>query len=212
MKRAALVILAMSASACATTGGYDYSAFREFQPRSILVLPPLNASPEVQAPGSWLSTVTRPLSERGYYVFPVHVVAAYMRDNGLPSAGEMHGVSLEKIDEVLGADAVLYAQIEDWGSSYFVVTTQVQVTVAFRLIDVKTGTLLWQRRISRTQANSGGTGGGLISAILAAAVTQVANSLSDPSRPLSRDINREAFRDRSRGLLPGPYLPEPEGG
>ena len=205
--RAAFIALLLATSACAVAQPYDYTAFRQFQPESILVLPPLNASPEVEATGSWLSTVTRPLAERGYYVFPVHVVAAYMRDNGLPTAGEMHNVDLAKIDEVLGADAVLYAQVEEWGSSYFIVSTQVRVTVVFRLVDVKTGTLLWEGRHTGVES-SGGANQSVLGTLLAAAISQIANSLSDPSRPLAQQLNWNTFHDRRQGLLPGPYLPQ----
>ena len=52
----------------------DYTAFRASKPRSILVLPPLNNSPDVRATYSYLSTVTQPLAEAGYYVFPVALV------------------------------------------------------------------------------------------------------------------------------------------
>ncbi len=209
MTKALFVIMVALASACASSPGYDYTAFRQHEPVSILVLPPLNGSPEVQAPGAWLSTVSRPLAERGYYVFPVHVVAAYMRDNGLPTAGEMHAVAMRRIDEILGADAVLYAQIEDWGSTYFVLTTQVKVTVTFRLVHVKSGELLWEGRVSRTADNTGGNNGSLLSLVIAAAATQVANTLSDPSMPLSRQLNRDIFYNRRRGLPPGPYAPQP---
>ena len=67
--------------------------------------------------------MSRPLVEAGYYVFPVAVVDAFMKENGLPTAGEMHGVSLAKLREVLGADAVLYAVIENWGQKYRVISS-----------------------------------------------------------------------------------------
>ena len=54
---------------------HDYSAYLDHMPRSILVLPPLNNSLEPVAPYIYLSTVTRPLAERGYYVFPVAVIS-----------------------------------------------------------------------------------------------------------------------------------------
>ncbi|MEM7674576.1 MAG: GNA1162 family protein [Myxococcota bacterium] len=208
--RILFIVLLLGSSACATAQGYDYTNFEANRPQSILVLPPLNASPEVEAPGSWLSTVTRPLAERGYYVFPVHVVAAYMRDNGLPTAGEMHNVGLAKIDEVLGADAVLYTQIEEWGSSYFVVSTQVRVTLSYRLVHVKTGEILWEgtrSEVSSSDNGGGGGGAGLLGALIGAVVSQIANSLTDPSRPLAEQLNWSAFHDRRSGLLPGPYLP-----
>lgn len=69
--------LALLATGCSTGNkkSTDYSAFRESKPRSILVLPPKNQSPDVNASNSLLSVVTMPLAESGYYVFPVAVVS-----------------------------------------------------------------------------------------------------------------------------------------
>ena len=54
----------------------DYTALRSEKPRSILVVPAVNRSVDVGAPDYLLSTIARPLAERGYYVFPVHLVTA----------------------------------------------------------------------------------------------------------------------------------------
>ena len=119
----------------------------------------------------------------------------------------MHEVSLRKIDEVLGADAVLYAQVDDWGSSYFVVASQVKVTLTFKLVHVKTGTVLWVGRASQiSQSNSGG--GSLIGMLISAAVTQVANALSDPSRDLAESLNWQMFHDRRRASSPAHTCPK----
>ena len=59
--RALLAVGVLMLAGCATQPGYDYSAFRESRPRSILVLPPLNDSPDVNATysmyglGPWVS-------------------------------------------------------------------------------------------------------------------------------------------------------------
>ncbi len=55
----------------------------------------------------WLSTVTRPLAEAGNYVFPVAVVDELLRQNGMQTPGEMHTVPLDKVREIIGADASL---------------------------------------------------------------------------------------------------------
>ena len=99
LRALSLASLALTA-ACATMEQHDYSAYREHMPRSILVLPPLNESVDVNASYVWLSTITNPVAERGYYVFPVAVVDAFMKDNGMPGPDEMHGVSLEKLRAV----------------------------------------------------------------------------------------------------------------
>ena len=108
---------------CATRQPYDYTNYRQHPPRSILVLPPLNESVDVQATYGYLSTVTLPLAELGYYVFPVQVVDQFLKENGMPTAGEMHQVPLSKVSEIIGADAVLYVTIQQYGSKYQVINS-----------------------------------------------------------------------------------------
>ena len=50
----------------------DMSAFTAAAPRSILVVPTVNKSLDVDAPNYVLSTLPVPLAEKGYYVFPVN--------------------------------------------------------------------------------------------------------------------------------------------
>ena len=96
VRRLVLAVLALlPLGACASTP-HDYGAYLAHMPRSVLVLPPLDESPELDADLAWLATVTRPIAERGYYVFPVALVQRILRDNGLPTAAEMHAVSHAK--------------------------------------------------------------------------------------------------------------------
>src|SRR5215211_6924656 len=95
--------LALIVAGCATTPPCDYTNFRQHRPRSILVLPPLNQSTAVEGTYGYLSAVTMPLAELGYYVFPVAVVDQFLKENGMPTAGEMHQVPLKKVSEIIGA-------------------------------------------------------------------------------------------------------------
>ncbi len=53
----------------------QYSAkLYQNHPTSILVLPATNTTTSVDATDHFRFTITKPLSERGYYVFPVHLV------------------------------------------------------------------------------------------------------------------------------------------
>ncbi len=186
---------------------YDYSTYREHMPRSILVLPPLNESVEVSAPYSYLTTVTKPVAERGYYIFPVSVVEEYMKDNGLPTAGEMHGVSLNKIDEIIGADAVLYITIVDWGQKYQVVNSKTVVSVKGRLVDVPSGTTLWTGDV-RVVWNSSDRDSNLVVALIGAVIVQIESTVIDRPRLLAKRANRRMFFNKEDGLLVGPLHPE----
>jgi hypothetical protein len=68
---------------CVAHTPYDYTNYRQHRPRSILVLPPLNESTAVEATYGYLSTVSRPLAERGYYVFPIEVVDRFLEGERL---------------------------------------------------------------------------------------------------------------------------------
>lgn len=206
MRRTCPILVAVCAAACASAEPYDYTLFREHPPRSILVLPPLDNTFEVDASYAYLSTVTQPLAERGYYVFPVAVVDAMMRENGLPTPGEMHTVSLDRIADIFGADSVLFVTLTDWGTSYQVIDSSTRVTAEARLVDVGTGTEIWSG--SNTAVYSGSSGsGGLVEMLVGAVVNQVASSISDPSRDVARDCNNGLFNGSS-GLLVGPYHPD----
>ncbi|MGR9109070.1 MAG: DUF799 domain-containing protein [Gammaproteobacteria bacterium] len=193
---------------CATPpSSRDYTDFRSRLPRSILVMPPLNESTDVNAPYIFLATITRPLANQGYYVFPVAMVDAYMKENGLPSAYEMQNVPLEKIHEVFGADAVLYVTILDWGQKYLVLTSNTVVKSLARLVDVRTGQTIWSGQQLAVEGSSGG-GGGLIGMAIAAVVDQIIDSLTDRTYELSRRANDSMVYNRDQGLLLGPYHPE----
>jgi hypothetical protein len=203
-----LPLLFVFMAGCVTTPPLDYSSFRNHRPRSILVLPPLNQTTDVNAPYTYLSTITRPLTECGYYVFPVAVVDAYMKENGLPSPEEMHGVALAKIRNIIGADAVLYVTIEEWGQKYMVVQSITTIKARARLIDTASGEVIWQG----TQAVSQGSGGGgdPIAMLITAAVTQMINTMVDYTHDLSRVANHTMIYDANQGFLAGPYLPPQE--
>lgn len=60
---AAVSVVALMAGCAVPTKNVDYAAFKASKPRSIVVLPPLNESPDVKATYGMLSQVTTPLAE-----------------------------------------------------------------------------------------------------------------------------------------------------
>lgn len=209
--RTGLIALALlAASGCATMQEHDYSEYRAHMPRSILVLPPLNESVDVNAPYSYLSTISLPLGEAGYYVFPVAVVDAFMKDNGLPTPDEMHGVAPAKLREVFGTDAVLYVTIEEWGQKYVVLSSTTVVRARARLVDTASGITIWEGRADWTEGSSGG--GDLLTMVISAAIEQIVDTATDVTHDAARSANLQmVFEDRD-GLLPGPRSPKHAGG
>lgn len=197
---AAMLIVA----GCATKP-YDYTNFREHPPRSILVLPPLNESVEIAGTYSYLSTVTRPLAEHGYYVFPVAIVDQFMKENGMPTPGEMHQVPLNKIAEIIGADAVMYVTVLEYGTKYQVLKSVPTVKAAAKLVDTRTGILLWEGKVVMVQQSNGS--GNLLADLVVAAITQAINTTTDQAHSLCGPANVMLFTKKDEGLLYGPYHP-----
>ena len=198
----ALLVLA----GCTTVKPYDYTNFRAHPPRSILVLPPLNESTAVEGTYGYLSTVTQPIAERGYYVFPVEVVDQYLKQNGMPTAGEMHQVPLNKVVDIIGADAVLFVTLKQYGSKYVVLNSVTTVQVEAKLVDTRSGILLWEGTGLAEQR--GGGSGNLLADLIAAAVTQAINSKTDRAHQVSRLANAQLFYPKNTGLPYGPYNPQ----
>jgi hypothetical protein len=190
---------------CATKP-YDYTNFRQYPPRSILILPPLNESTDVKATYGYLSTVTQPVAEMGYYVFPVAVVDQLLKENGMPTAGEMHQVSLAKVAEITGADAVLFVTVKQYGTKYQVINSSTIVQAHAKLVDTKTGTLLWEGT-GTGQQNSGGSGN-ILADVISAAIVQGINSGTDAAHGVCRMANVTLYYTKDHGLLYGPYNPE----
>jgi hypothetical protein len=191
---------------CATVKPYDYTNFRAHPPRSILVLPPLNESTAVEGTYGYLSTVTQPIAERGYYVFPVEVVDQFLKQNGMPTAGEMHQVPLNKVVDIIGADAVLFVTLKQYGSKYVVLNSVTTVQVEAKLVDTRTGVLLWEGTGTAQQRSNGS--GNILASLIAAAVTQALNSKTDRAHQVSRLANTLMFDPKDTGLPYGPYNPQ----
>ena len=205
----ALLLSAITTVGSGCAGHTDFAAFRAHLPRSILVLPPLNDSNDPAASLSYLSVVTRPIAERGFYVYPVAVVHEFLKQNGMPTAGEMHQIRPQKFREILGADAVLYIEITGWGSAFHLVETTEKVSAIARLFDAASGELLWQaERTTKHSSNAAGGSTGLAALLVGAVVSQVVNDLVDNTYVLARQNAHELFDDDQTGLLLGPRHPE----
>ncbi len=204
---AGLAVLAVLGGCVAAPPPYDYTDFRASPPRSILVLPPLDETTSIIGPYSYLSTVTRPIAERGYYVFPVEVVDQLLKENGMPTPGEMHQVPLDKLRAITGADAVLYPVLHAYGTKYVVLSSTTTVDVGMRLVDTRSGKLLWEGRGVAAQGSSDGNQG-LAGALIGALLSQVLTAKSDLGHQVSRVANNQLFFTKGRELPPGPYYPE----
>nr|WP_308606819.1 DUF799 domain-containing protein [Massilia sp. DJPM01] len=210
-----MIVPAVLSVGCATQHAtpYDYSAFEASNPHPILVLPPVNNSPDVKATFSVYAQVTHPLAEAGYYVLPVAVVNETFKQNGLTNATDIHNVDPKKLQQIFGADAALYLTITQYGSSYKVISSTVTVAAEAKLVDLKTGELLWNNKVVVVDnGNQGNAGGGIVGALVQVAVKQILNSALDTSYTVARTANERLLAGgQMNGLLYGPRSPNYKG-
>ena len=189
---------------------YDYSAFKESRPASILVLPPINNSPDINATYSVLSTVTVPLAESGYYVLPVTLVDETFRQNGLTSPNDIHSVSPAKLAEIFDADAALYIEVSDYGTRYMVLASETRVTANAKLVDLSNGQELWAGEATASSAESrSNSGGGLVGLLIQAAVQQIIEDVMEAGHSIAGITSRRLlFAGQTNGMLYGPRSPQ----
>ncbi|ATY92877.1 putative lipoprotein [Pectobacterium atrosepticum SCRI1043] len=200
------LVFALVLTGCAKPVPYDYTSFKQSKPKSILVLPPVNHSPDVKASYSLLSQVTYPLAESGYYVLPVAVVDETFKQNGLSTASDIHALSTAKLHQIFGADAALYLDVKEYGTSYIVINSETRVSADARLVDLRTGKLLWSGSATASsneqQSNSNG---GIIGILVQAAVSQIADTISDKGHDIAGVTSaRLLAAGHARGMLYGP--------
>jgi len=203
-KIALLSLVTLFAGCASRPPRYDYSQFRTEGPRSILVVPVINKSIDVNAPDYFLATIATPLAERGYYVFPINMVKSVLADDGLSDANLVHAGDPHRLGELFGTDAVMYISIERWDAKYVVLATTVTVELNYTLKSAHTGQVLWKNHqivAYQPQQNNGGGIAGLVANAIAAAITKAGPDYM----PLARQANSGAINVKGMGLPAGPY-------
>lgn len=194
-------------TACATPKApYDYSAFKESRPASILILPPVNETPDVKATSGVMASTIFPLAEAGYYVMPVSLVNETFRQNGLTSPEDIQNVEPAKLRDIFGADAAVYMKVKRYGTTYMLISSETVVTVEGKLVDLRTGKTLWQGTSSASSAeqNNGGSGG-LAAILVGAIVKQIIGTVTDASFSYASVANQRLLgAPVANGMLYGP--------
>ena len=162
------------------------------RPKSMLVLPVLNNSLDVDAPNYVLTTAPVPIASRGYYVFPVNTTKTIFEGEGLYEPAMVHQQPPEKLASLFGADSILYITIQRWDARYLLLNTVVTVEFDYKLVDKK-GATLWRSSRKMTYSpehkDTGNAATNLISMAIKSAVTRAAPDYM----PLARQANDIEF-------------------
>ncbi|GAB3654600.1 DUF799 domain-containing protein [Ramlibacter alkalitolerans] len=205
MKSAAILAFCLLLVGCAAPVKKDMSAFIAAAPRSVLVVPTINKSLDVDAPNYVLAALPVPVAEKGFYVFPVNTTKFVLEQEGYYEGERIHQEPTPVLAKLFGADAVLYVTINRWDAQFALLTTVVTVDFDYRMV-AKDGTELWNEKkklqYSPQNNNSGGSPMvALVSAVVSAAITRAAPNYM----PLTKRANQEVFLLSPNAIPNGPY-------
>lgn len=184
----------------------DMSAFAAAAPRSILVVPVVNKSLDVDAPNYVLSSLPVPIAEKGYYVFPVNTTKVVLEQEGFYEGEKIHEQPASALAKLFGSDAVLYVTINRWDAQFALITTTVTVDFSYRLVS-KNDVEIWQERKQmryqpdNSNSNAATPLAAVLSAVISAAITRAAPNYM----PLTRQANQQVFVLGPNPLPDGPY-------
>lgn len=220
MKKYLLVLVSFIFLACSAHEGPKHSISKAQlfpqmyaqKPKSILILPAVNSTKSAKAAREFSFTVTMPLASLGYYVFPVHLVDAYIKEKHLSHEGIMKLPALKQLKEQFNPDAIMFVDINQWDYSYSVVKTTTTVGVVYNMIDANTGAQLW--------ANSGVydhvPGAVIVGGPIALAIGLTVNTIVAATSALTQNaqqymqmayvLNSHAFYDLPRGPYSKLYM------
>lgn len=180
-----VVVLGFILSGCATapkvlTKGDVYPKMYDEQPRSLLILPPMNESTDAEAKDYYMTTSEMPFALMGYYTFPTEMVSDIMKQEGVYDTELLYNLPMSKFAEYFGADAVLLTKIRKWDVSYMVVASNLTVSISAKIVSTKTSEVLWAHAGTvKVDLSGGNSGGGIAGLIVNAVATAIKTAAAD---------------------------------
>ncbi len=181
----------------------DYEQFYKDSPFTVVVLPVNNETADAEAPRYFLSTITQPMVDRGYYVIPVQATADILAAEGLADGGALVDVTPDRFREFFGADAVMYITLKKWDTNYAILASSVEVAMHYRLVSTVSGAVLWETEHQQVLVSQSGSGGHPIAILLTAAINAAVTASASDYIPMAMQANQQAFAT----LPAGPYSP-----
>lgn len=197
----AVVFFSSCTSTAPITKSVAYKGIYEEKPLSILLMPPINRSTNVEAKEYFHSTLNIPIANAGFYVIPPFLSMEILKKESAYDAELFLNSSLTKFGEVFGADLAVFTIIHKWDKSGIAAKVFVQVeyiiksTKTNEIVYTRTGDVIYDASVKT------GTGGalGVLVDIAASAINTAATKYVD----VARVCNTYTFKD----LPAGKYSP-----
>ena len=197
-------ILCCMATSCGmlntVTRESQYAKMYEEKPITLLVMPPINNSANVEAKDLLYTSISRPLVEAGYYVISPLLAMDVLKAESAYDAEMFFDAPLTAFQNYFGADAVVFSVIDSWAKKGLGIQTKIRYVIK----SAYTNEILFDRSCDlyldlSVDSGSGGALGALIDLAASAINTAATDHII-----AARKANYFILRDIPRGK----YSPE----
>ena len=170
------------------------------KPITLLVMPPINNSANVEAKDLLYTSISRPLVEAGYYVISPLLAMDVLKAESAYDAEMFFDAPLAAFQNYFGADAVVFSVIDSWAKKGLGIQTKIRYVIK----SAYTNEILFDRSCDLyldLSVNSGS--GGALGALIDLAASAI-NTAATDHIIAARKANYFILRDIPRGK----YSPE----
>lgn len=182
------------------TRGQQYAKMYEEKPVTLLVMPPINNTSNVEAKDLLYTSISRPLAEAGYYVISPLLAMDVLKAESAYDSEMFVDAPLTTFQNYFGCDAVVFSEINTWAKKGFAI----EANIRYFIKSATTGEIIFDRScdlILDLQVRSGGTS--TLSTLVDLAASAI-NTAATDHIVAARKANYFIFRDIPRGK----YSPE----
>lgn len=210
MKRlTAILVAAVALTACGTTTstttrGEQYAQMYEKMPASILVMPPINNSTNVDAKDLLYTAISRPLAEAGFYVVSPLLAMEILKAESAYDAELFVDSDLKPFNKVFGVDAVLFTEIKSWAKQGFGIRTDIRMFIR----SAYNGEIIFDRSCNLyldLNLSSSNSSNSLLVSLVGLAASAI-NTAATDHIVAARKANEYILRDIPRGKYHPDYL------
>lgn len=187
------VLLVSCKTAAPIAKSVAYKGMYDENPITILVMPPINYTTNVEAKEYFYSTLNVPLNNNGWYVLPPLISMEILKKESAYDSEMFLDAPLNKFGEVFGADLVLFTIIHKWNKSS--IASKVTVEIEYIVKSAKTNQIVYKRKGTVRYDASVSTGMGFVANMVAS----VANTAATNYIEVARVCNSYTFKDIPAG-------------
>ena len=184
----------------------QYAKMYEEKPVTLLVMPPINNSTNVEAKDLLYTSISRPLVEAGYYVISPLLAMDVLKSESAYDSELFIEAPLTMFNNFFGADAVVFSVIDSWAKK----GTGIQTKIRYVIKSAYTNEILFERSCDLyldLSVNSGT--GGLLGALVDLTASLITTAATDHI-VAARKANYFILRDIPRGKYSPEYMIDKE--